>query len=87
MKYDSVADTWSNLLNPTTGQAQLAHPVDILDDIGKYADNRKNFQVVRRNSKTLIFYRRVETSAAGIAYYNETDNTLTNVYSETFGYK
>ena len=85
MKYDSGADTWTELLNPSTGQPQLAHPVDLLDDIGKYADNRKNFQVIRRSNKTLIFYRRVQTSAAGIAYYNETDDDLTNIYSETFG--
>ena len=84
-KYVRSTDTWSILLSPATGQPQLAHPVDLVIEIGEYADNRKNFQVVRRNNKTLIFYRRVQTSACGIAYYNETDDTLTNIYSETFG--
>ena len=84
-KYVESTDTWSTLLDPSTGQPQLAHPVDLISEIGEYADNRKNFQVIRRSSKTLIFYRRVQTSAAGIAYYNETDDTLTNIYSETFG--
>ena len=83
-KYNTTNQTWTNLLNPTTGQPQLAHPVDLIESIGKYADNRKNFEVISHNNKTLIFYRRVTTSAAGIAYYNETDNTLTNVYSESF---
>ena len=69
----------------TTGQPQLAHPVDLVSEITEYADNRKNFQVIRHSSETLIFYRRVQASAAGIAYYNETDDTLTNIYSETFG--
>ena len=84
-KYVESTDTWSTLLDPTTDRPQLAHPVDLINEIGEYADNRKNFQVVRRSSKTLIFYRRVQTSEAGIAYYNETDDTLTNIYSETFG--
>ena len=85
LKYDSSADTWDQLLDPSNGHPQLAHPVDFMDDIEKNADNRKNFQVVSWNSKTLIFYRRVQASSAGIAYYNETDDTLTNIYSESFG--
>ena len=84
-KYVRSTDTWSILLNPTTGQPQLAHPYDLFNEIAEYADNRKNFQVLSHNSKTLIFYRRVQASTAGIAYYNETDNTLTNIYSESFG--
>ena len=84
-KYVKSTDTWSTLLAPDDGEPQLAHPVDLMAEIGKYADNRKNFQVIRRSNKTLIFYRRVQTSDAGIAYYNETDDTLTDIYSETFG--
>ena len=85
MKYVESTDAWSTLLDINEGQPQIAHPIDNLNEIAEYADNRKNFQVIRRSSKTLIFYRRVQASTAGIAYYNETDDTLTNIYSETFG--
>ena len=85
LRYVKSTDTWSTVLDNSKGQPQLAHPVDLVIEIAEYADNRKNFQVIRRNSKTLIFYRRVEASATGIAYYNETDDDLTNIYSETFG--
>ena len=47
------------------------------------ANNRKNFQVVRHNSETLIFYRRVQATASGIAYYNDSDSTVTDVYTES----
>ena len=85
-KYVKSTDTWSTILDPDDGEPQLAHPVDLIEEIGEFADSRKNdLQVVRHNNETLIFYRRVEASAAGIAYKNETDDTLTNIYSETFG--
>ena len=85
-KYVKSTDTWSTLLDSDDGEPQLAHPVDLIEEIAEYADNRKNdLQVVRRSNKTLIFYRRVQASTAGIAYKNETDDTLTDIYSETFG--
>ena len=62
-KYDKSADTFSKILDEDDGEPQLAHPYTDAGDEVFRADNRKNFQVVRRSSKTLIFYRRVESSA------------------------
>ena len=81
-KYVRSTDTWTNLLDSATGQPQLAHANDLVNQIGIFADNRKNFQVAIRNNKTLIFYRRVQSTTAGIAYYNETDNIVSNIYSQ-----
>ena len=38
-------------------------------------ENIKDFQVIRRNNKTCISYRRFRDSIQGIAHYNETDDT------------
>ena len=84
-KYVRSTNTWSTILNTSIGQPQLGVPYDFMSESRIVADNRKNFQVHSHNSKTLIFYRRVQSSTAGVAYYNETDNTITDVYSETFG--
>ena len=86
-KYVKSTDTWSTVLDESTGQPQLAHPVDLINEIAEYADSRKNFQVIRRSNKTLIFFRFVEAPAAGTAYNNETDGVITRIYSETYGYK
>ena len=83
-KYDRSADTWTNILNPTTGQPQLAMPYDFIDENKILADSRKNFRVIRRSGKTLIFYRRVQSGSSGVAMDNETDGTITDVYSESF---
>ena len=52
--------------------------------IENYADNRKGFHVLERSNKTLIFYRRldVDNLEASITYFNETDDTLTNIRTE-----
>ena len=44
----------------------------------------KSFQVLERSSKTLIFYRRIDVDdlEASIAYFNETDDSLTNIRTE-----
>ena len=80
-KYDKSADSLTLVLDEDDGQPQLAHPYQLGDELVSLADNRKNFQVIRRSSKTLIFYRRVESSQSSIAYYNETDDDLTNIYT------
>ena len=81
-KYIKSSNTISTILSPDKGQPQLAHPYDFITAIDPLVDNRKNFRVVKRNNKTLIFYRRVETSQSSIAYYNETDDVITNVRTE-----
>lgn len=73
---------WTDLLNSTTGQPQLSHAYKIGGNVTYLADNRKNFQVIRRNNKTLVFYRRVQATQSGVAYYNDNDGSITDVYSE-----
>ena len=74
-KYVRSTDTWDTLLDSSKGQPQVAHPNDFVDHIEESADNRKHFEVIRRSSKTLIFYRRVTATQASISYYNETDDS------------
>lgn len=83
-KYDRDQDLWIILLDPDKGQPQLAAPYDFINENKILADNRKNFQVIRRNNKTLMFYRRVQAGSASIAMYNETDDAITNIYTEAF---
>ena len=83
-KYVISTDTWTNLLNPTTGQPQLGMPYDFVDENRILADNRKNFKVISHNGKTLIFYRRVQSGSAQIAMYNETDDVITNIFSQDY---
>ena len=85
-KYVKSTDTWSVVLDSTKGQPQLAHAYDFIDHIAHHADNRKGFYVIRRNNKKLIFYRRIDVDnlQASTAYINETDDTLTNIHTETF---
>ena len=80
IKYDKSADTFDTILDEDDGEPQLAHPYTD-DGESLLADNRKNFQVVRRSSKTLIFYRRVESAQSSIAVYNETDDAITNIHT------
>ena len=61
-KLDKSIGTWTELLNATTGQPQLSHAYKIGGQVTYLADNRKNFAVLRRNNKTLVFYRRVQTT-------------------------
>lgn len=85
-KYVRSTGTWSTILDADKGQPQLPQPYDFVDYIEHYADNRKNFRVIRRNNKTLIFYRRVDVDnlEASIAYINETDDIITNVRTEAY---
>ena len=85
-KYVKSTDTWSTLLDIDTGQPQLAHAYDFVEHLEYYGDNRKNFQVVEHSNEILIFYRRadVDNLEASIAMYNETDDTLTNIRSESY---
>ena len=82
-KHDKSADTWTDLLNETTGQPQLSHAYQLDGEVTYLADNRKNFQVISHGGDTLIFYRRVQATASGVAYYNDDDDTVANVYSES----
>ena len=81
-KYDKSANAFTPILDEDNGEPQLAHPYVNAGDEILLADNRKNFQVIRRQNKTLIFYRRVESNQSSITVYNETDDTLTNIYTE-----
>ena len=83
-KYVKSTDTWTTLLDSGTGQPQISHPNDFINRIEYLVDNRKNFQVVRRNNKTLIFYRRAAATTASIAYYDDTNDVITNVREETY---
>ena len=83
-KYVISTETWTNLLNPTKGQPQLGMPYDFVNQNRILADNRKNFKVIRHNGKTLIFYRRVQSGSAQIAMYNETDDAITNIFSQNY---
>ena len=84
-KYLRSTNTWTKLLDPDTGQPQLAMPYDFINENRPLADNRKNFKVIRRDGKTLIFYRRVQAGSSSIAMFNETDDAITDVYSENHG--
>ena len=81
-KYVKSGDTWTDLLNETTGQPQLSHAYKLDGEVTYLAENRKNFAAVRHNNETLVFYRRVRATASGVAYYNDNDSTVTDVYSE-----
>ena len=81
-KYVKSGDTWTDLLNETTGQPQLSHAYKLDGEVTYLAENRKNFAAVRHNNETLVFYRRVRATASGVAYYNDDDSTVTDVYSE-----
>ena len=81
-KYTKSTKTWTDLLNATIGQPQLSQAYKIAGEVIYLADNRKNFQVIRRNGKTLVFYRRVQATRSGIAAYNDTNSILSDVYTE-----
>ena len=74
------------ILDSTKGQPQLAHAYDFVSYIENYADNRKGFRVLERSNETLIFYRRLDVDdlEASITYFNETDDTLTNIRTESY---
>lgn len=82
-KYIKSTDTWSEALNETTGQPQISEAYKINGQTVYLASNRKNSQVVRHNSETLWFFRRVQATQSGIAYYNDADGSVTDVYSES----
>ena len=83
-KYRKSTRTWTDPLNEGTGQPQLSHPYRFPGEAVTYlADNRKNFQVVQHNGDTLVFYRRAQATQSGIAYYNDTTSTVTDVYTES----
>ena len=81
-KLGKSTGTWIELLNATTGQPQLSQAYKIGGEVIYLADNRKNFQVIKRNNKTLIFYRRVQATRSGIAAYNDTNSHVTDIYTE-----
>ena len=83
-KYVKSTNSWVTLLDSTKGQPQIAEPYDFGDQIERFVDNRKMFRVVRENNKTLIFYRRVQSNVAHISYFNETDDVITNVRTESW---
>ena len=62
-KYVKSTDTWSEVLNRTTGQPQVSEIYKVDGEVIHLANNRKNFEVVRHNNETLVFYRRVQASA------------------------
>ena len=82
-KYTKSTDTWITLLDIDTGQPQFAHPFDFLDHIENYVDNRKSLRVIEHNNEKLIFYRKATDSQASISFLNETDDTITDVRSES----
>ena len=81
-KYTKSTGMWTDILNETTGQPQLSHAYKLGGVVTYLAENRKNFQVIQHNNKTLVFYRRVRATASGVAYYNDNDGSVTDVYSE-----
>ena len=83
-KYVKSTNTWTELLNSVTGHPQLSQSYKFPGQQPIYlANNRKNFQVVQRNGKTLLFFRFASSTASGIRYWNDTDRTLTTVYTES----
>ena len=82
-KYVRSTNTWTQILDADTGQPQLGTPYDFLNLTRIFADNRKNFRAIRRSNKTLIFYRRSRATQSGIAMYNETDDTVTDIFTQT----
>ena len=82
-KYVRSTNTWTEILDVNNGQPQLGMPYDFALNSRIFADNRKNFKVIRRSNKTLIFYRRTRSTQSGIAMYNETDDTVTDIFTQT----
>lgn len=82
-KYVKSTDTWTELLNETTGQPQISEAYKINGQTVYLANNRKNSQVVRHNSETLWFFRRAQATQSGIAYYNDADGSVTDIYTES----
>ena len=82
-KYVRSTNTWTEILDVNNGQPQLGMPYDFALNSRIFADNRKNFKVIRRSNKTLIFYRRTRSTQSGIAMYNETDDTITDIFTQT----
>ena len=82
-KYVRSTNTWTEILDVDIGQPQLGMPYDFALNSRIFADNRKNFKVIRRSNKTLIFYRRTRSTQSGIAMYNETDDAVTDIFTQT----
>ena len=83
-KYNKTADTIAVLLGETKGQPQLSMPFDFINEVQNLGDNRKSFAVMRRTNKDYIFYRRVQVGSAGVAMYDVTADTVTDIYKETW---
>ena len=83
-RYNKTADTIAELLGPSKGNPQLSMAFDFIDDQKNLGDNRKTFAVINKTNKDYIFYRRVQTGSAGVAYYDVTADTVTDIYKETW---
>lgn len=82
-KHTQSSNSWANILNPDKGQPQLGMPYDFISENRIIADNRKNFKVITYDNKTLIFYRRTRDAESGISMFNETNDVITDVYTES----
>ena len=80
LKYVVSSGTWSTILNEATGQPQLSHPY-WLNRFYPVSDNRKHFQVINKNGDDLLFYRRARETVSAISVWNDTAETVTDVYS------
>ena len=83
MRYVRSTGTWTKLGDNANAQPQIAEPFDGLHEIIELGDNKKAFYAVSRNSRTLIFYRRVQSSRAGVSFINVGDGSITDVYGES----
>ena len=83
-KYVKSTKTWTNELNEQKGQPQLADVFDFITEAKYLGDNRKTLTLVRRNNKDYIFFRRVQATSAGVAYWDIAAGTITDVYKETW---
>lgn len=82
-KYVKSTNTWTDLLNEGKGQPQLSHAYKFPGEAVIYvADNRKMFRALLHNNKRLVFFRRAQATRSGIAYLNDGNGTVTNVYTE-----
>ena len=83
-QYDSDTNTLVKRLDNQFGQPQLSMAYDLVKEQRNLADNRKSFVIINRNNKDYLFYRRVQSQSAGVAYYDVTANTVTDIYKETW---
>ena len=80
-RYVRSTNTWTTLIDSTSGLPQVGEHFDLISQGQIFADNRKGFQVVRYNNIDYIFYRRVTSSLTQLAFFNTSNSLIGTVQS------